>query len=241
MASKTGGTTTTTTSSLTSGGGGTRTLSGTSAVDTLTYSTIKSTDATITHDANGWQVAYTGQAGSYVTSKSGVTTITGKDTLTNIERIAFSDKTIALDVLDTKSAAGAALAVYTAAFNTTPDAATLGRWIYTADHVTTPSSKSGGSTSSASLATSVAQSALSYYAPQGVGNDALVGLLYKNLVGRDADAGTVRAFSSQIENGTYSQAGLIALAAEQPQTQADYIGLVGQGVAYTPYSGSKAG
>lgn len=230
---------------LVSGTGDVLNLAGTSMLETLQYGKVKSTDAVLSQTAEGWTVNYTA---SYTNSKSGSPiTVSGTDTLTGIERLAFADKTLALDVQDTQSAAGAALAVYQAAFNTQPDATTLGYWINTADHSIAPSSKSGSNTQTpsttpnASLTTSIAEAALSHYAQGGIGNDALVGLLYKNLTGHDADTGTIRAFSSQIENGTYSQASLIALAAEQPQTQVECIGLVGQGVAYTPYSGSKVG
>lgn len=203
---------------LVSGTGGNHTFTGTAATDTLNYGTLASTQARYTQTDTGWKVQYT----------TGSTT--GTDTLSSIERLAFADKTIALDGLNLQSTTGTVLAVYAAAFNALPNAAALGYWMAQQPNPAPESTP-------LDRLTTTAQIGLDYYVPKGVSNDALVKQLYKNLFGCEADADTVHSFSTQIETGVLSQAKLVALAAEQFLMRSDYIELVGQGVAYVPVGG----
>ena len=203
---------------LVSGTGGNHTFTGTAATDTLNYGTLASTQVRYTQTNAGWTVHYANSS------------TTGTDTLSGIERLAFADKTIALDGLNLESTTGTVLAVYAAAFNALPNAATLGYWM------AQQPSPTPDSTPLARL-TTAAQIGLDDYVPKGVSNEALVKQLYKNLFGCNADADTVHTFSAKIEAGTLSQASLVALAAEQFLMRSDYVELVGQGVAYVPFEG----
>lgn len=251
MSSKSGSTGSST-ATFTSGSGGDQEIRGTtSTIDTVNYSSLKASQATVSQTAGTWHVAYTG--GSSSGSKSGGTTGsgsktsggstgsgtgTGTDTLFSIERLQFSDKAIALDVASPNDTAGAALALYYAGFNAQPDEAVFGRWIYEADKALSSSSKSGSQTP---VIQSLAQTMLDNYVPGGVSNAELVKVLYQNVVGTAPTPDEINHFTGLLANGTYTQASLFALAAEQPQNLNDYASLVGQGLAYTPYSSSKAG
>lgn len=204
----------------------------------MKYSTVPMSDATVTKSADGWKVSYTGTVTSNSKSGSQKKTVTGQDTLTEVERVQFSDKTLALDIDKTTEPAGAALALYYAGFNQKPDPGILGRWIYEADQAYShPSSKSA----STSVIETVAQKMLDYYAPRGLDNAAFVSLLYHNVLEKTPTPGEVYWFADQLNKHVYSPAHLLAMAAEQSANAADYSDLLLTGVAYTPYTPSKAG
>lgn len=215
-------------------------LTGTSGIDTVPYN-MPYSSVKVSHSSSGskgssgnWSVEFSANGSS------------GTDTLTDIERLSFSDGThVALDVSQWQDSAGAALALCYAGFGAIPDAQTLGHWIYAADNVSTSSSSKSSSGSSSvdpqARMEQVAQSMFDYYLPNGIDNATLVQAVFANVVGRAPDQTEQHTFTALLDQGVYSQTGLFAVAAENSLNSDHYIGLVGSGVVYTPYSASKAG
>jgi hypothetical protein len=79
-----------------------------------------------------------------------------------------------------------------------------------------------------------------YLPPQGIGTDSLVDLLYTNVVGSAPSESVRQSFVGLVESGSYSQAGLLSLAAESELNTDRYIDLIGSGLEYTSYD-SKGG
>ena len=112
---------------------GTGTLTGTAGNDTLTSG---AGNDSIDGGAGLDTAVFTGTRSSHsVTQTSSGWTVSsgsdGTDTLTGIERLQFSDQTLALDI---DGVAGQAYRVYQAAFNRIPDNAGLKYWIGVMDH-----------------------------------------------------------------------------------------------------------
>jgi len=74
------------------------------------------------------------------------------------------------------------------------------------------------------------------YAPQGVSNTALVTLFYSNVVNQIPIAKDQQYFVDLMDNGSYSQASFLAMAAQSEQNTIQYVGLVQDGLAYTQES-----
>jgi hypothetical protein len=164
-------------------------------------------------------------------SGSGGTT-TATDTLHSIERLNFSDGVnIALDINSPDQVAGAALALLYAGFHSLPDATTFGHWIAKADLLHDSQAFDN------SKVESLAQEMLAEYAPNGINNSALINILYTNVVGHTPDSSDLNYFSQLLDTGTYSQAGLFALAAESNLNTEQYTTLIGNGLQYVPESG----
>jgi Ca2+-binding RTX toxin-like protein len=122
----------------------------------------------------------------------------GTDALSGIERIGFSDIYVALDVSTTGNA-GQAYELVSAVFNSVPTSI-LGQWLAAFD--------------AGQNMTQVAQSLLDYYVPTGVSSEALVTLLYSNIVGAAPDAATLTSLVGLIGSGQYTQAEFMAAAAQ---------------------------
>ncbi|WP_333878845.1 DUF4214 domain-containing protein [Methylobacter sp.] len=231
MASKSGATTFPSSMTITASTGNNASYVGNDNVDTISYGNVTPGNATIAHSGDHWNISYTTTVSG---SKSGSST-SGSDTLTAIERISFSDGThVALD-LGLNEDAGAALALLYAGFGKMPDSVTLGKWIYQADQLR------DSSTFDNSKITTLADAVLKYYVPNGVSNADLVNILYTNVVGHAPDQDSLKAFTQLIDNGTYTQASFIAMAAETNTNTDHLVSLTGQGLQYTQYTPGKAG
>lgn len=235
------------------------TYTGTSGIDTFTYGFAHGTTSidwiSDSKGHSGIEVSYTGSStgstssgsktgstssGSKTGSTTGSTTSTS-DIFYDYERIRFSDYEVAFDIEWTESA-GAALALINAGFGdidseSNPD---IGRWIHVSDAYASSGSKSG--TDSHARVEHVAQSMLDYYAPD-ISNKNLVYILYTNVVGTEPTINNLNYYVDLLEQGTYTQAGLFALAAESELNTADYYDDESGGLShyyYTPYVDSKA-
>lgn len=231
---------------------GSANLSGDNNVDTVSYSIPYSQISSIAHSKDGsWAVNYnyTPTSSSTSGSKEGGSSTSGSkegdstsgskagsaaatDTLQGIERLNFSDGVyVALDIATPNQVAGAALALLYAGFNSLPDAVTFGHWIAKADQI------NDSPTFDSSKVESLAQVMLTEFAPDGISNSDLVNTLYTNVVGHAPDFAVLNQFTQSINNGTYSQAELFALAAESSLNTDHYATLVGNGLQYVPESG----
>ena len=118
------------------------------------------------------------------------TTAGGIDSLTSIERIAFNDGTLALDVGQDENA-GTAFRIYQAAFARTPDNDGLKYWINAVDN----------GLSFKGMASSF-NDASEFNALYGnTSNSAYAAALYKNVLGRDGDAAGSQFWANALDSG----------------------------------------
>ncbi|MBB1488118.1 hypothetical protein [Oceanospirillum sediminis] len=210
-----------------------RIINGDSGLNTVTYASfyladvelaaLNNTDSKTGNITSGWTVDY---QVSDTNSKSGETTIrTETDQLFDIERLSFKDTSVALD-LDIDDNAGAALALFFAAFDQAPDQESFGRWIAESDRL----NPNNGDAKIDELA----QSMINHYVPGGVSNDVLVGLLFKNVVGVEASAQDLALYSGLIDSGEHTQASLFAMAAQLELNTNQVDDLTTTGLQYTP-------
>ena len=141
------------------------------------------------------------------------------DTLVNVERLAFGDSKVALDV---NGDGGMAYRLYQAAFDRAPDAGGLGYWINTLDH-------------GASLQ-AVAQSFMDspeFQTKYGaLANNQFVNQLYLNVLHRNADAGGQSYWTGHLDAHDLTRADVLAYFSESTENQAALIGTIQNGMVY---------
>lgn len=147
------------------------------------------------------------------------------DTLTSVERLEFNDVSVALDLYPDENA-GAALALFYAAFNDIPDLETAGRLIHQADALN-PQNEDAA-------IVALAQSMLDYYVPGGVDNGLLVDVLYTNVVQVPPSPEDFGVFVNLLDSGELSQAELFAIAAQSDLNIDQYEDVVMTGMAFVP-------
>jgi hypothetical protein len=172
----------------------------------------------MTHsDATIQRVGTTGSTYT-VTDKAGTV-----QQLTGVERLAFSDTTVALDV---DGNGGQVYRIYQAALNRAPDAGGLGYWINAMDH----------GQSLASVAQGFLDSAEYHKAYDGVtSNRELVGRYYENILHRAPDAGGLEFWAGVLDNKAAGTADVLASISDSAENKAGLIGVIGNGFEYTPY------
>lgn len=190
--------------------GGGDTLDGGAGVDVAGYAGVRA-NYTVNASAQGVSVSGGGMSAS--------------DALRDVERIAFADAMIAVDV---DGVAGKAFRLYQAAFDRVPDASGLGFWISLMDKGT-------------SLGT-VAQGFM--YSGEFIGKfgahpdaQAFVGKLYQNVLHRAGEPSGLAFWTGLLESGALSMADVLIGFSESPENQAQVIGSVQHGIVYTPWQG----
>jgi hypothetical protein len=153
-----------------------------------------------------------------------VDTVHGSTTvLANVERLQFSDKSVALDIAGN---AGESYRLYQAAFNRTPDKAGLGYWIDAMDH-------------GQNLKTVAANFIDSAEFHQMVGanpTDAqFVDALYQNVLHRAPDAAGYDFWLHAIQ--VAPRAEVLVNFSESAENQAQVIGAIAHGIEFTPWLG----
>lgn len=144
----------------------------------------------------------------------------GADTLTQVERIHFSDVSLALD---TTGPGGQAYRLYQAAFNRAPDKAGLGFHMNALD----------AGWSIVAVAKNFIDSP-EFSATYGSLNDqAFVTQLYANVLHREPDSGGL-AFHVHNLAGGMSRAQTLVGFSESPENQAALIGVIQNGMEYVP-------
>lgn len=191
------------------GGAGNDGLDGGAGTDTAVYHAARS-NYTVSASAGGYTVVdKTGSEGS--------------DTLSNIERLQFTDQTLAFD---TGGIAGQAFRIYQAAFNRAPDAAGLGFWIYQMDR--------GYALTDVAQNFVLSQEFQSMYG-QSPGNADIVTHLYANVLHRAPDAGGAAFWTKLLDQHTLSVAQVLREFSESPENVAALVGVVQNGIAYQPW------
>ena len=151
----------------------------------------------------------------------------GMDTLTNVERLKFSDDTNI--ALDTSGVAGQAYRLYKAAFNRTPDQGGLGFWISVMDRgLSTLNEVAAGFVASAEYK--------AMYSPS-MSNLELVNKYYLNILGRPAEPGGLAFWVGALDSPRDTVPEVLAAISESPENQASLIGVIANGFGYTPYLG----
>lgn len=168
-------------------------------------------------------------AGYQVSMKDGVATVRdlagveGTDTLVNVERVQFTDTAIALDVNGT---AGQAYRVYQAAFARTPDLGGLGYWLAMMDQGVSLGAVAGGFVDSKEFR-DVYGSAPS--------NREIIEKFYENVLRRPGEKAGIDFWSGVLDNKQATIAEVLVGFSESPENQVALVGVMANGVAYTPY------
>jgi hypothetical protein len=153
-----------------------------------------------------------------VTDKAGVV-----NSLGDVERIQFSDATVALDI---DGNAGQAYRLYQAAFNRTPDSVGLGFWINVLDNGTSLNSVAQGFVNSNEFKGA-------YTAGQS--NQQLVTQFYQNILHRAPEAGGLNFWTGVLDTKAATVAEVLAAISESGENKAGLIGVIGNGFEFTPY------
>jgi hypothetical protein len=147
----------------------------------------------------------------------------GFDALVNMERISFSDKALAFD---TAGNAGQAYRLYQAAFDRQPDSGGLSTWIKYMDQ--------GHSLTEVSTLFQQSTEFITKYGAN-VSTADFVTLLYKNVLHRAPDAGGFSTWSGLLDSGQWSRAQVLIGFSESPENQAALIGVMQNGMEFTPF------
>ena len=190
-----------------SGSSGNDIINGGAGTDTAVLA-VNRASYTISKNSTGWTVRSSAE---------------GIDTLTNVERLKFADTAIALD---TSGVGGQVYRVYKAAFNRTPDLGGLGFWISGMDGGVSLNAVAQGFVNSAEFKTVYGSSPT---------NAQIVTRFYDNVLGRAAESGGYNYWLGVLNSGQGSVAGVLAAFSESPENQAAVIGVIGNGILYTPY------
>lgn len=190
-------------------------IDGLLGIDTVTYSAPISRYKVLT-------------TGNYQTNVIDIGTINHGDTLTNIERLHFTDTNVALDIGPTQNA-GSVYMLYKAAFNRAPDASGMGYWLAQVD---------GGK----NIVTDIAQGfvkAPEFTAKYGANpsNASYVDSLYQNVLGRSGEAGGVAYRNKVLNEGSATKAYVLEQFATLPEGASNVASLIANGISYTEYVG----
>jgi hypothetical protein len=151
-----------------------------------------------------------------------VDTLHGSTTvLANVERLQFSDKTVALDI---GGNAGESYRLYQAAFNRTPDKAGLGFWIDAMD----------GGQSLKDVAANFIGSAEFHQLYGDHPNDAqYVEALYQNVLHRAPDAAGYDFWLHALQLAPRAE--VLVNFSESAENQTQVIGAIANGIEFTPW------
>jgi len=187
--------------------------------------------------ADGIDVAiYSGAASSYTIKLSSSNTSIadktanrdGTDTLTNIERLKFTDTNIALDI-SKEQTAGSSYMLYKAAFNHEPDTPGIGFWI----------NKMDGGMSYATVAQNFVNSA-EFKTAFGGSNpsvNTLVTKLYNNVLTRNPDAGGLAFWQEKLSTGGWTVANVLGYFATSAENVTNVTPLIANGIPYQEWVG----
>jgi serralysin len=177
------------------GGGGNDFIDGGSGSDSAHYAG-SILNFSVSHSATSWTVA-------------DHTLIEGTDTLTNVETLVFSDKTIDLSVTAAAADVSAAslqsvVELYIAFFNRVPDSEGMTYWLQ----------QVAGNTSITQIANSFYTAALQYPTLTGysstMSNADFVTMVYKNVLGRTTvDSSGMQYWTTALANGTETHGTLV--------------------------------
>ena len=173
----------------------------------------------------GARANYTVTSGAGGLTVKDNTGVDGTDVLANVERLHFANADVAFDV---NGNAGIAYRIYQAAFDRVPDAAGLGYWIKQMDNGTDRFDVARWFMAGAE--------AQSIYGANPSNTTALT-LFYNHVLHRAADTAGYNYWLNILDTGVASQAEVLASFAESAENQAALIGVMQNGMTYTPWAG----
>ncbi|MEE2950259.1 MAG: DUF4214 domain-containing protein [Pseudomonadota bacterium] len=147
----------------------------------------------------------------------------GADLLSGVERLAFTDKMLALDV-GTGENAGVVYRTYQAAFDRTPDAAGLSFWIRSADQGASFETIAQGFIDSSEFRDAYGRNPT---------NQEFVGLLYENILGRPGETSGLDYWTDALAEGA-SRALVLTNFAESSENIALTAPAIGDGILLDP-------
>jgi hypothetical protein len=147
----------------------------------------------------------------------------GRDLMSNVERLAFPDISVAFDV---DGAAGKAFRIYQAAFNRAPDASGLGFWIYQLDHGASLEGIAAGFIDSAEFRSIYGTSPSNYE---------VVYRFYQNVLHREPDAGGLDFWVQVLDANLATRAQVLIGFSESAENYLQLIGTMGNGIAFAPW------
>ncbi len=205
-------------------------ISGTSQADVLTGtagndSLFGDLGNDVIEGGAGLDIAiYSGARASYTVSKVGqgyqVIGPEGTDSLSNVERLQFSNSSLALDI---SGNAGQAYRLYQAAFNRTPDQGGLGLQMNALDTGLDISQVAANFIASPEFSATYGN----------LDNTQFVNQLYQNVLHRAADAAGLSFHTGNLASGANSRANVLVGFSESSENQAALIGSIQNGIAYT--------
>lgn len=145
----------------------------------------------------------------------------GNDTLNNVERIQFSDSSIALDI---SGNAGQAYRLYQAAFDRKPDNGGLKYWIGKVD--------AGVDLETVAAAFQVSAEFQAKYGTNPTA-DQLITAMYSNVLHRAPDAEGNDYWKAQLSSGTVTKDSLLVNFSESNENQLNVIGVIQNGIELT--------
>jgi Tol biopolymer transport system component len=173
-------------------------------------------------------VVYSGNRSNYViTQATGgfkVTDLTGTngiDTVANIERLRFVDKSVALD-----GVAASAYRLYQAAFDRKPDLPGLGYWIAQRDNGLSLYDAAWNFINSAEFKTLYGAN---------VSNSTFISAIYGNVLHRAPDQKGFDYWLDMLSSNKVSRHGMLAEFSESPENVAQVVGSIQNGIEYTPF------
>lgn len=169
------------------------------------------------------EYSITGTTGNFVIKD--VVGTDGTDTVTQVERLLFTDAALAFDL---DGAAGQAYRLYQAAFGRKPDLAGLGYWIDRMDHGVSLTQVAAGFFQSAEF-----QKLYGSFPSTAT----LITNFYQNVLHRAPDQAGFDYWSNQINRGQITPAGALASFCESTENQAQVIGQIQNGIVYTEWLG----
>jgi hypothetical protein len=163
------------------------------------------------------------RAGAHIVNQGSTVSVTdaagNHATLSNVERLKFSDGMVALDVGGT---AGEAYRLYQAAFDRTPDKAGLGYWIAAMDKGMTLTQAAAGFAGSAEFANLYGANA---------SDTQFVQALYQNVLHRAGDSAGADFWLHALESSV-TRADVLANFSESAENQTQVIGSIQNGIDY---------
>lgn len=178
------------------------TIDGGGGLDTL-YLRGTHTQYAIHHTANGFNVTGNGV----------------NEWVANVERLAFTDGFIGLDV---HGNAGMAYRIYQAAFDRTPDVGGLGFWINMMDNGMSVTEAAANFVGSVEFQNTYGT----------LGNNQFAAQLYRNVLHRESDPGGLSFWTDALGSGRLSKPEVLAAFSESNENQANLIGVIQDGMYY---------
>jgi hypothetical protein len=151
----------------------------------------------------------------------------GTDTLTNVERLQFTDTMLALDTGKDQTA-GSGYMLYKAAFNRTPDAGGLGYWINQMDKGMSYSDVAKNFVNSTEFKTAFGGSNPTV--------NTLVTKLYNNVLNRTPDAGGLAFWQDKLTTG-WSTADVLGYFSTSAENVTNVTPLIANGIPYQQFVG----